>query len=262
MKWNRGVTAGPGMDFPKASALLTLALTLFVVGGTSALAQVSDSRPAELKAAPETYQTLYLTSLTQPRDGNDIVTSIRNMLPNTRVFYVPSQNAISMRGTPDEIKLAQKIVSEIDRTKKVYRLTYTITETDGGKPMQVQHFSLVVATGEKSVFKQGIKVPIVTGASGDPTPAPSTQVQYLDVGLNLEASLGGNSDRLNLRTKVEQSSVSEEKSGVGTQDPIVRQTFLETTAALLPGKPLIVGSLDLPGSTRREQIEVVSEPVQ
>jgi hypothetical protein len=57
------------------------------------------------------------------------------------------------------------------------------------------------------------------------------------------------------------TSIAEEKSGVGAQDPIVRQTVMEGTAFLAVGKPLILGSIDIPGSTRRLDIEVVMEQV-
>jgi type II secretory pathway component GspD/PulD (secretin) len=256
MKWNRDVTASTQLF-----ALCTLALTFFVCGA-SAQTQTADSRPAEPKAASETYQTLYLTSLTRPKDANDMVNDLRNMFPRDKLFYVSSQNAISMRGTPDDILLAQKILSDIDRRKKIYRLTYTITDTDSGKPVQTEHFAFLAASGEKSTFRQGSRIPIVTGEIDDKAVPPNSQVQYLDVGLNVEATLGNSPDRLELETKIEQSNVAEEKSGIGTQDPILHQTLLETTAALLPDKPLVVGSLDIPGSTRRRQVEVVSELVQ
>ena len=105
-------------------------------------------------------------------------------------------------------------------------------------------------------------MPVVTGDINDKAAPPNSQVQYVDVGLNVEATLGSYSDGLKLQTKIEQSTVADEKSGVGSQDPILHQTLLETTAALHPDKPLIVGSLDIPGSTRHRQVEVVSELVQ
>ena len=85
-----------------------------------------------------------------------------------------------------------------------------------------------------------------------------SQVQYLDVGLNIEASLDG--DRL--RSKVEQTGVAEEKSGIGSQDPIVRQTTIEATSDMAPGKTLVLGSLDIPGTTRHQEIEATAELVQ
>ncbi|HTA87436.1 MAG TPA: hypothetical protein VK729_14280, partial [Silvibacterium sp.] len=44
-------------------------------------------------------------------------------------------------------------------------------------------------------------------------------------------------DGVKLNTQVEQSSIAEEKSGLGTQDPIVRQAKLEGTSILAADKP-------------------------
>ena len=75
---------------------------------------------------------------------------------------MPSQSAISIRGSAEDIALAQKILSDLDKTKKIYRLTYTMTEKDGGKTIGVQHFSIIVASGSRTDFKQGSRVPVVT----------------------------------------------------------------------------------------------------
>ena len=253
-----------GSRMTNAVRMLTLATMILMLFARSAAAQMQDanSKPAEEIAGAETYQTLYLSSLSEQRDANDIQTDLRNMLPKAKLYYVASQNAISMRGTPEDIQLAQKILSDIDRTKKTYRLTYTIRETDGGKQIGTQQFALVVASGGRTIFKQGNKVPIVTGAFNEGTSSANSQVQYLDVGLNIDATLDAYSDGLRLHTKVEQSSVADEKSGIGAQDPVVRQTTLEGVSTLVQGKPVVLGSLDMPGSTRRQEIEVVSELVR
>jgi len=222
----------------------------------------ADSKPAETKPAVESYQTLYLTNLTQQSDLTDIQTDLRNMLPKARVYALPSQNAISMRGTADDIQLAQKIFAEFDRPRKVYRLTYAITETDGGKTVGTLHYSLIATSGQSTVLKQGSRVPIVTGRSDDDSSKSNTQVQYVDVGLSIEAIADGVHDGARLRTKVSQSSVAEEKSGVGAQDPVIRQTTLDEITTLVPGKPLVLGSLDIPDTTRKQEIEVVVELVR
>ena len=46
---------------------------------------------------------------------------------------MPSESAIVVRGTQEQLTQAQKVISELDRPKKAYRLTYTITESDGAK---------------------------------------------------------------------------------------------------------------------------------
>lgn len=241
--------------------LIGLALTLMLFApGLGAQTQAADPKPAETKQEAQAYQTLHVTNLAEEHDAADISADLRNMLPRAKIYFVQSQGALSIRANPEDMLVAQKIVSDLARAKKVYRITYTITEMDGGKNVGAQHFSLVVVSGGKTDLKLGSKVPIVTGSTDGS--AANSQVQYLDVGLSIEASVDGYIDGMRLRSKVQQSSVAEEKSAVGPQDPVVRQTVLDGTSALVPGKPLVLGSIDVPGTTRHQEIEVVSELVQ
>jgi Bacterial type II and III secretion system protein len=163
-------------------------------------------------------------------------------------------------GGPGARGQANSVPSPVQAGSKTYRLTYTLTETDGGKRVGTQHFAMIVVSGRKTVLKQGNRVPLVTG-SVSTSGGAQTQVQYLDIGLNIDASIEESADGVKLNTQVEQSSIAEEKSGLGTQDPIVRQAKLEGTSILTPGKPLILGSMDIPSTARRLDIEVVMEHV-
>src|SRR5271156_467722 len=184
---------------------------------TLALACCGLDAMAQTKAADETtgqliYQTVYLTNLTQQNDANELISDLRNMLPSVKLYYVPSQSAISIRGTAEELALAQKIVTDMDKTKKIYRLTYTMTEKDNGKTIGVQHYSIVVASGSKTDFKQGSRVPVSVGSTKDSSGSSTTDVTYLDVGQEIEVSLDGYLDGVRLRTKVVQSRITEDKS--------------------------------------------------
>jgi type II secretory pathway component GspD/PulD (secretin) len=209
------------------------------------------------------FQTFYLTNATQANDGNEIMVAVRNLLsPDVKVLFSMSQNAIMVRGTADELALAQKIISDLDRAKKTYRLTFTTTETDGGKRVGVQHFAMVVVAGQRTVMKQGSKVPIATGSyNATGSTGAQTQFTYIDVGMNFDVNLDELANGVRLRSKVEQLGIAEQTSGLGSQDPIIRQSLLEGTSFLTAGKPMVLGSIDIPGSTRHLDFEVVMEPV-
>src|ERR1700734_1102869 len=167
-----------------------------------AMNAIAQTQAADTKSSPEIYQTLYLTNLTQENDANELVTDLRNMLIKAKIYYVPSQSAMSIRGSAEDIALAQKILSDLDKTKKIYRLTYTMTERDGGKTIGVQHFSIIVASGSRTVAKQGSRVPVPVNTN---LASPTSEITYLDVGQEIEASLDGYLDGVRLRTKVVQS---------------------------------------------------------
>ncbi len=152
-----------------------------------------------------------------------------------------------------------------------YRLNYTFTEMDGGKTVGVQYDSLVVAAGKKASLKQGSKVLVATGSYGADSAKGGDQhtgsdvttvFTYLDVGINITATLEESVDGLMLLTKTEEMSVAEEKTSGFPQDPVIRQSVLEGTAHLTPGKPVVLCSIDTPESTLHSEVEVVAELVR
>ncbi len=79
-------------------------------------------------------QTFYLTNVSTPQDANEIYTAIRNLYdPTQKVFLVPSQNAIVMRGTPDQLLLAQKLLNDWDRARPEVEVDVAILEVNRDK---------------------------------------------------------------------------------------------------------------------------------
>jgi type II secretory pathway component GspD/PulD (secretin) len=239
-------------------AILGVTLAL-VLNGSGAWAQME---PAAARPNANSVQTFFLTNVNEPKEVNEVVVALRNLLdPSDKVFLVPSQNAIFVSGTAEQLALAQKLLKELDQPKKTYRLVYTITETDDGKRIGSQHFAIIVVSGARTTFKNGSKVPVQVSASNLGNATSKTDFTYLDVGLNIDASLDESVNGIRLRTKVERSSVAEERVVGGVDDPVIRQTVLEGTSILTPGKQVMLGSLDVPGSTRHLEMGVVVEVV-
>jgi type II secretory pathway component GspD/PulD (secretin) len=246
-----------------STLIMFAAVTALMSTARNVHAQQADTKPVEPKPDMGSYQTLHLANVTSQHDALDIVTDLRNMLPKSKIYYVNSENAISMRGAPEDIQLAQKMLSEIDKPRQAYRLTYTIADVQDGKRVSTQSFTLIAVASEgKTFLKQGTKVPIVTGTMDKGASGQESQVQYEDIGLNIEASLEGYADGAQLHTKINQSSVADERPGVTVADPVIHQTVLEATSDLQPGRPVVLGSLALPNSTGHQEVAVVSELVR
>jgi type II secretory pathway component GspD/PulD (secretin) len=211
-------------------------------------------------------RTFYFNNVIQQIDANEIVTALRNTLPPTdKIFLVESENAILVRATPEDLALAQKLIADLDRPKKNYRLTFTVTELDGSKQIGTEHYAMIMTSGQATTLKLGSKIPVATGSysAGGSTPAGvQTQFSYVDVGMNFDATLTEMGNNAMLKSSVEQSSVAPETSEVaGAHEPIIRQASLRGETFLTPGKPVALGSMDIPGSTSRLQIEVLMEPL-
>jgi len=244
-----------------ALALSVVTFAVFSLTWRTAGAQAPPPAPSsDRKSDPESVRTFYLANVTDANDFNDIQSSLRNMLPKVRGFGMSSQYAITVRGTEEDLDAAQKLITSLDRPRKIYRLTYTITDSDNGKRTGAQKFVVLATAGQRSTFKQGTRVPIVIGFfdKGEPS-RENTQVQYVDVGLMIDATVTGAPDALSLHSKIEQSSPVEESTAMSQRDPKLRQTVLDENFQLVQGKPLVLASFDIPGSTRRQEIEVVAE---
>jgi general secretion pathway protein D len=82
--------------------------TIFVAANTRAKRSELDEQAV---------QTFYLSNAWQQTDMTDVQTAIRNLLTNVKVAGVASQNAIVIRGTPDELLLAQKLINDLDKAR-------------------------------------------------------------------------------------------------------------------------------------------------
>ncbi len=86
-----------------------------VTANTLFVAQNTRIKRTELDE--QAVQTFYLSNAWQQNDLNDVQTALRNVLTSAKIYGVASQNAIVMRGTPDELLLAQKLINDLDKAR-------------------------------------------------------------------------------------------------------------------------------------------------
>ncbi len=79
---------------------------------------IAADNPAKRKDLEQSViKTFYLANLSQPTELQDVVNAMRQILEISRIQPLPSQGAIVVRGTPDQIALAQKLVGDLDKAK-------------------------------------------------------------------------------------------------------------------------------------------------
>jgi type II secretory pathway component GspD/PulD (secretin) len=208
-------------------------------------------------------KTIYLKNVSTPNDATEILVAIRNVSdPGLKIFLVASQNGLVIDTYPEQFAKIEALVHALDIPHKTYRLTYTITELDAGKTLGTEHIAMVVVDGQRTTVKQGDKVPVATGSYSADNNSAQTQFTYLDIGLNFDATLSALENGAILKTKVEQSSLGTPSTIANVTEPVVRQTVLEGNTFLTLGKPVMIGSIDVPNSTHRFDIAVVMDPIK
>jgi type II secretory pathway component GspD/PulD (secretin) len=258
------------MNLARSTSVLPMILFLATVAGAQAPTDKADTKAVE-KAADKSpdkpagsysgrtdsrpYDAIFLKNQTSSIQGNEILTSLRLMLePDVKLFLDQSQNAILVRCSAEQLALIKRIVSDLDTPARAYRVTYTISEMDGEKRVGVQHFAVAATAGQRTELKEGSRVPIATS---------STNIEYFDVGLNFDFTADDLAGAVQLKSKVDQSAiVVSQSSDAAPARPVIRQSTLEGISVVPLSKPTVLGSLDVPGSTRHLNIEVDVEPLR
>lgn len=103
----------------------------------------------------EAVQIFYLSNLMQQSDLNDIQTALRNVLASAKMYAVPNQNAIIVKGSPDEILLAKDIIHALDRARPEVLVDVYVLEVKRDKERKLgisPPTSLSVSSGSSSTL--------------------------------------------------------------------------------------------------------------
>src|SRR5450755_1349429 len=148
---------------------------------------VAQDNPAKRKELEQSVlKTFYLTNLSAPTELQDVVNAIRAVLDVQRVQQLLSQNALIVRGTPDQIALAEKLVEDLDKARPevivdiaVMQISRDKSRTLGLNPPTSASVTLQSNIGTTTT------APTTNPTTGLPTTTPTTNTN----GLNLN-SLG------------------------------------------------------------------------
>src|SRR5437868_4468833 len=107
-----------GVTLEEALEIIAMESKTFWRPVTSNTIFVASDNPAKRKELEQSViKTFYMTNLSQPTELQDVVNAMRTILEVSRIQQLPSQSAIVVRGTPDQIALAQKLIDDLDKAK-------------------------------------------------------------------------------------------------------------------------------------------------
>lgn len=138
-----------------------------------------------------------------------------------------------------------------EKPLSVYRLEFVVRELEGGKTINSRTYTMSVEDGDTGRIRVGNRVPYNTGKD---------TFQYFEVGINIDCRLRDHGSYILLEgTQIEISSiVKDDSASGGTPNPIVRQARSSVAAAITPGKPAVITSMDDVSSNRRYEVEVTA----
>jgi general secretion pathway protein D len=82
---------------------------------STAIFVASESKRKEFES--NVLKTFYLTNATMPSELQEVVGTLKGILDINRIQVNPTRSSITVRGTPDQMVLAQKIIQDSDKAK-------------------------------------------------------------------------------------------------------------------------------------------------
>jgi general secretion pathway protein D len=132
-------------------------------------------------------RTFYLSNVSAPTDLQDVVNTIRTLLDLARVTQLQSQSAIVVRGTPDQVALAEKLIGDIDKAKPEVVVEVAIMQVSRDR---LRRLGISPPTST-SIALQPATTTTSTGTSGTANPTTTTTTQNT-LTLNKLGSLSAN----------------------------------------------------------------------
>ena len=207
-------------------------------------------------------QTFYLTNASQQNDANEILTAIRNLLdPSVKIYLVPSQNAIVMRATPDQLLLAQKLLSDLDRARSEVVVDVAVLSVNRDKVRNLgitlpQSFGLTPTT--TSATTSGTS----TGTSGSTTgtgTTTGTTTTTSNLTLNNLANLNANNFAVSVTGGTVNALLTDADTRI-LQNPRIRATDGQKATLKIGSRiPIATGSYNAGVSTGIASIGVQTQ---
>ncbi len=152
---------------------------------------VATDNPAKRKELEQSVlKTFYLSNLSQPTELQDVVNAIRAVLDVQRVQQLLSQNALVVRGTPDQIALAQKLVQDLDKARPEVIVDIAVMQVskDRSRTLGLSPPTSATVTLQPNI-NQTVTTPTTNPITGVTTPSTSTGNSSNGINLNTLGNL-------------------------------------------------------------------------
>jgi len=133
---------------------------------------VAADNPAKRKDLEQSVvKTFYLANLSQPTELQDVVNALRQILEISRIQPLPSQAAIVVRGTPDQVALAEKLVSDLDKSKAEVIVDVAVLQINKDKS---KTYGINPPTSASVALQNNLSTTTTTGVTSTTTGATNT----------------------------------------------------------------------------------------
>lgn len=202
----------------------------------------ADTQAKRRELEQNVIKTFYLGNVSSPTDLQDIVNAIRTVLEVQRIQQIPSQNAIVIKGTPDQLALAEKMVDDIDKSKPEVIVDVIVAQVRRDKTRNIG----IIPPQTATINLQPANTTTTTTGTGTGTTTTTTTPTTNGLNFNNIQHLNSTSYALTIAPVQLQALLNDVDTKI-MQEPRLRATNGEKAKLTIADKiPIATGSFGTP----------------
>lgn len=179
---------------------------------------VAAETPAKRKEIEQSViKTFYLSNVSTPQELQDMVNAMRQILEIARIQQLPTQNAIVVRGTPDQIALAGKLIDDLDKSKSEVVVDVAIMQVSRDK---IRNYGINPPTSATVTLQQNINSTTSSSSSSSST-SGSTSSTPGSINLNRLGNLNATDFQVTIPSATATALLSDSNTKI-IQQPQIR----------------------------------------
>ena len=131
----------------------------------------NDTPTKRTELEQQVMKTFYLSNLSEATELQDVMNSMRTVLNLQRVVMLASRGAIVVRGTPDQIALAQKLIDDIDKARPEVVIDVAVLQVSRNK---MNELGIKPPTSATVQLQSNVSTTPSTTTTGTTTTTPTT----------------------------------------------------------------------------------------
>ncbi len=164
-------------------------------------------------------------------------------------FPLFAENAVAQEASKEK-QTKETVAEKQPKPVSAYRLEFSLREMEEGERVNARSYAMLVEEDNWGRIRVGSKVPITTGEK---------QIQYMDVGVNIDCRVRERENYLLLDTTIEMTSfVSPEGASGVAGNPVLRHLRSQVATAIPLAKPALISIADDTATKHRYEVEVTA----
>jgi len=230
-----------GVTLEEAMGVIALESKTFWRPVTPNTIFVAADNPAKRRELEQNVlKTFYLANVSQNTEIQEVVNTLRSILEIQKVQPLPSQGAIVVRGTPDQVLLAEKLINDLDRSKPEVLVEVAVMQVSKDKKR-----NLGINPGSSASISLQNNINTSTGTNNDNTNNTNTNTNNSSSGginLNRLGNLNATDFVVTLPTATVTALYSDSNTKI-LQNPSVRSVDGQKASLKIGDKvPVATGS--------------------